>query len=103
MRKSSKGRFRARHVSGAPTLTCVHCNRVVAPLVSFVRTLYKDWNEASSRRAQTFPAQRGQAGRGVWIFRGTAEYAREVPWLEYVPTVSRPWEDTKWRADRARG
>ena len=28
--------------------------------------------------------------------------AREVPWLTYVPTVSRPWEDKEWRGETGR-
>jgi ferredoxin--NADP+ reductase len=29
-------------------------------------------------------------------------FAREVPWLEYVPTVSRPWDDGKWTGETGR-
>ena len=28
--------------------------------------------------------------------------AREVPWLTYVPTVSRPWEDKAWSGETGR-
>jgi ferredoxin--NADP+ reductase len=28
--------------------------------------------------------------------------AREVEWLEYVPTVSRPWDDPDWAGERGR-
>ena len=28
--------------------------------------------------------------------------AAEVPWFEYVPTVSRPWEDPEWRGETGR-
>ena len=28
--------------------------------------------------------------------------AKEVEWLEYVPTVSRPWEDPDWAGERGR-
>jgi ferredoxin--NADP+ reductase len=29
-------------------------------------------------------------------------FADEVPWLTYVPTVSRPWEDQKWTGETGR-
>jgi ferredoxin--NADP+ reductase len=28
--------------------------------------------------------------------------AHEVPWLTYVPTVSRPWEDPEWKGETGR-
>ena len=29
-------------------------------------------------------------------------YAREAPWLDYVATVSRPWEDKDWKGEVGR-
>ncbi len=29
-------------------------------------------------------------------------FAAEVPWLEYVPTISRPWDDSKWTGEVGR-
>ena len=31
-----------------------------------------------------------------------ARYASEVPWFKYVPTVSRPWEETQWTGESGR-
>ena len=30
------------------------------------------------------------------------QIASEVPWLTYVPSISRPWEDTEWRGETGR-
>jgi ferredoxin--NADP+ reductase len=30
------------------------------------------------------------------------EVAARVPWLEYAPTVSRPWEDPSWTGETGR-
>ena len=30
------------------------------------------------------------------------KFAQEVPWFEYVPTVSRPWDDEKWTGETGR-
>jgi len=75
----------------------------VAPYVSFVRTLYKDWNEDKFKGEHKLFLLNG-ASRS-WEFGYVEElqkYAREVPWLKYVPTVSRPWEDTKWTGEIGR-
>ena len=46
------------------------------------------------RRAKTLPAQRRQPFLGVWLpATNCGKFAAEVPWLKYVPTVSRPWDD----------
>ena len=29
-------------------------------------------------------------------------YSNEVPWFKYVPTVSRPWEDSNWKGETGR-
>src|SRR5712664_146000 len=29
-------------------------------------------------------------------------FARTVPWLTYVPTISRPWDEPDWRGERGR-
>src|SRR5229473_2805105 len=29
-------------------------------------------------------------------------YSNEAPWFKYVPTVSRPWEDSNWRGETGR-
>jgi len=30
------------------------------------------------------------------------KFAQDVPWLKYVPTVSRPWEDKNWKGETGR-
>ena len=30
------------------------------------------------------------------------EVAAGAPWLKYVPTVSRPWENTEWNGEKGR-
>jgi len=58
-----------------------------------------------------FPLARGPqavllAGRepfvGVWLPEELERYAGEVPWLKYVATVSRPWEDSDWKGETGR-
>jgi ferredoxin--NADP+ reductase len=46
-----------------------------------------------------------QGGSRSWEFGYREElqqYASEVPWFEYVATVSRPWEDKNWIGETGR-
>ncbi len=48
-----------------------------------------------------------QGGSRSWEFGYREELERiaaEVPWLKYVATISRPWEDAAWKgSNRPRG
>jgi ferredoxin--NADP+ reductase len=75
----------------------------VAPYISYLRTLYKDWTD------KNFPADIHlyliNAASRSWEFgyhHEIDQLASKVPWLTYVPTVSRPYEDTAWRGETGR-
>lgn len=103
LRKSAKGNFtldlsgkRANHFLIA-TVTGV------APYVSYVRSLYHEWKSGKSNGAHKLFILEG-ASRS-WELGYSAELekvAGEVPWLTYVPTVSRPWEDQTWKGETGR-
>jgi ferredoxin--NADP+ reductase len=103
MRKAAKGRF-------TMNLTAAHTNHLLvstvtglAPFLSYLRTLQYD-------------QARGQCpeGRRVFLINGAsrswefgyheelANIASQSPWLAYVPTVSRPWEDSVWNGEIGR-
>ena len=103
MRKIAKGRFTLDLKSGHHNHLLLATVTGIAPYVSYIRTLHADWKE------KRFPADlklyviQG-ASRG-WEFGYRAELERiasEVPWLTYVPTVSRPWEDAAWHGETGR-
>ncbi len=103
MRKAAKGRFTLDLQSGRKKHFLLATVTGLAPYVSMVRTLYRDWKEG------TFPA-----GTQLFVLQGASRswelgyreefenYAREVPWLRYIPTVSRPWEDKAWQGEVGR-
>ena len=103
MRKSPKGRFTLDTASD-------HCNHLhistvtgVAPFVSNVRKLYRDWKDGKFRGEYSLYLLNG-ASRS-WEFGYHHELlrmSREVPWLKYAATVSRPWEDEKWSGEKGR-
>jgi ferredoxin--NADP+ reductase len=104
MRKTSKGRFTLE--TSAPGRThhfLVSTVTGVAPFVSYARTFSKDWQDGK------FPS-----GHKVFLLNGASrswefgyheellKISQAMPWLTYVPTVSRPWEDEQWTGEKGR-
>ena len=103
MRRIAKGRFTLDMAGPVTNHLLVSTVTGVAPFVSFVRTLHKDWKEGKFDGAHKLFLLNG-ASRS-WEFGYLDElqkFAREAPWLKYVPTVSRPWEDEKWQGETGR-
>ena len=103
VRKIAKGRFTLDLKSGHRNHLLLATVTGIAPYVSYIRTLYADWKE------NRFPGELRlyviQGASRSWEFGYREELERiagEVPWLTYVPTVSRPWEDTVWRGETGR-
>lgn len=103
LRKISKGRFTLDLKSGHKNHLLLSTVTGVAPYISYVRTLYKDWSDG------TFPADIHlyliNAASRSWEFgyhEELAQLAAKVSWLTYVPSISRPYEDTVWRGEVGR-
>jgi len=102
MRKAAKGRFTLDLKSGHKNHLLLATVTGIAPFVSYIRTLHADW------KAKRFPAIHLYLINGAsrsWEFGYREEVERvaaEVPWLTYVTSVSRPWEDTAWRGETGR-
>lgn len=103
MRKMAKGRFTLDLKSGHKNHLLISTVTGIAPYVSYIRTLYKDWKEGN------FPGDIHiyvlQAASRSWEFGYWEELrkiAGEVGWLHAVATVSRPWEDAAWTGEVGR-
>jgi ferredoxin--NADP+ reductase len=101
MRKAAKGRFtldtRRNHHLLISTVTGL------APFVSYLRTLHKDWKEGRFTGEHNLYLLNG-ASRS-WEFGYLEEVqkiAAEFPWLKHVFTVSRPWDDDSWKGEVGR-
>jgi ferredoxin/flavodoxin---NADP+ reductase len=127
-RKIAKGRFTLDLRSGRTEHLLVSTVTGVAPFVSYVRTLYRDWKNGGSahgapdahgeHKAQDTTSAHGAenmpgphklfclhgASRSFeFAYREELEHiAAEAPWFKYVPTVSRPWEDSNWKGETGR-
>jgi ferredoxin/flavodoxin---NADP+ reductase len=103
MRKVPKGRFSLDTESGRKNHLLISTVTGVAPFVSYVRTLSKDWKENRFDGSHKLFLLNG-ASR-PWEFGYKDElmaFAKELPWFKYVPTVSRPWDHADWPGETGR-
>jgi ferredoxin--NADP+ reductase len=103
VRKSARGNFTLDLSGGCVNHFLIGTVTGVAPYVSYVRALHREWKAAPGGPQPKLFVLEG-ASRS-WEFGYSAEFdavSREVPWLTYVPTVSRPWEDQNWHGETGR-
>jgi ferredoxin/flavodoxin---NADP+ reductase len=107
VRKTAKGRF-LTDVSAAksevPNDHLFLCTVTgVAPFLSLVRTLAQDARDGkplSDRRL--FLIEGASRSSELGYNEELEQLARDLPWLTYVPTVSRPWDDPGWSGEVGR-
>ena len=102
MRKVAKGRFTLDGASGHKQHYLVATVTGVAPYVSMARTAAREANQGKQPdgRIVVLPS----ASRS-WEFAYLQELqalAERHAWFEYIPTVSRPWEDEHWTGEVGR-
>lgn len=105
LRRFAKGRFTLDLRSGRKNHLLLSTVTGVAPYVSFVRTIYADWKKGGTPMPGEHRLFCIQGASRSWEFGYRDELekvAAEAPWLKYVPTVSRPWEDAGWTGERGR-
>jgi ferredoxin--NADP+ reductase len=103
MRKVAKGRFTLDTTSGRTNHLLVCTVTGVAPFVSYVRTLYRDWKEGKfSGDHKLFILNGASHSTEFGYCEELQNFAKEVPWLKYVPTISRPWENEAWKGETGR-
>ncbi len=104
-RKIAKGRFTLDLRSGRTKHLLVSTVTGIAPFVSYVRTLYRDWKSGDRPMPGNHELYCLQGASRSWEFGYREElerYSNEAPWFKYVPTVSRPWEDSNWKEEIGR-
>jgi ferredoxin--NADP+ reductase len=71
--------------------------------VSYVRALYRDWKSGKFDGAHKLYLLNGASRPYEFGYKDElTRFAQEVPWLEYVPTVSRPWDHRDWSGETGR-
>jgi ferredoxin--NADP+ reductase len=103
MRKVPKGRFTLDTQSGHKKHFLVATVTGLAPYCSMVRTFSRDWKEGKFPDGFQLVCLQGASRSWELGYREELEgYARELPWLTYIPTISRPWEDAQWKGEVGR-
>jgi ferredoxin/flavodoxin---NADP+ reductase len=104
LRKFAKGRFTLDLRSGRKNHLLLSTVTGVAPYVSYLRTVYADWKKGTPLPGEhRFFCMQGASRSWEFGYREELEkYEAEVPWLKYVTTVSRPWEDLEWKGELGR-
>lgn len=103
MRKVPKGKFSLDIQNGRKNHLLISTVTGVAPFVSYVRTLARDWKEGRFDGTHNLFLLNG-ASR-PWEFGYLEElnqFDKEMPWFKYVPTVSRPWDHEDWGGEIGR-
>jgi len=103
MRKVAKGRFTLDTKSGRTNHLLICTVTGLAPFVSYVRQLLKDGGEGRFAGEHKLFLLEGASRSWEFGYQKEMEAAAaEAPWLKYVTTVSRPWEDTAWKGEVGR-
>jgi len=103
MRKVAKGRFTLNSSGDRKNHFLICTVTGVAPYVSYIRTLHRDWKEGRFHGEQNLFLLNGASRSWEFGYREEIQkYASAVPWLKYVPTVSRAWDDPNWSGEVGR-
>jgi ferredoxin--NADP+ reductase len=103
MRKVAKGRFTLETKSGRTKHLLLCTVTGIAPFISYIRGLYKDWKEGKFAGEHQLYMVNGASRSWEFGYREEVEkIAADVRWLTYIPTISRPWEDPKWQGETGR-
>ena len=104
-RRIAKGRFLLDLRSGHANHLFVCTVTGVAPFVSYVRTLARDWKNGNGPLPgeHKFFCLQGASHSFEFGYREELErQAIDAPWFAYVPSVSRPWDEAQWRGETGR-
>lgn len=102
-RRIAKGRFTLDMKSGRTNHLLLATVTGIAPFVSYVRTLHADWKKGQMPGEHRLYVVHGASRSWEFGYREEIEkVAAEVPWLKYVPSVSRPLEDLAWKGEKGR-
>jgi len=103
MRKVAKGRFTLDTKSGRTNHLLICTVTGVAPFVSYVRSMVKAWKEGTLTGGHKLFLLEGASYEKEFGYRAELEKAAaEAPWLDYVSTLSRPWENSDWKGEVGR-
>ncbi len=103
IRKTAKGRFLHELADEPADHLLLSTVTGIAPFLSLARTLARGWAEGKFTGDRRLFLIQGASRSSEFGYRDEIEQlARDLPWLTYVPTVSRPWDDPDWTGETGR-
>jgi ferredoxin--NADP+ reductase len=103
MRKVPKGKFSLDTSNGKKNHLLISTVTGVAPFVSYVRTLAKDWKDGRFDGSHQLYLLNGASRPWEFGYRDElTQFEKDLPWFRYVPTVSRPWDHSDWPGEIGR-
>ena len=103
VRKVAKGIFTLDEKSGHRKHFMVSTVTGVSPFVSIARTLHLEEKEGKPPGGHKIFVLEGASRSWELAYdKELASIERDVDWLRYVPTISRPWEDPSWSGEQGR-
>jgi ferredoxin/flavodoxin---NADP+ reductase len=102
LRRAAKGLFLYDHAGAHKHHFMVATVTGVAPYASIVRQFVANARKGAAVPAHITVLEAASLSAELGYDAEFAEYAREFEWLDYIPTVSRPWVDTAWTGERGR-
>ena len=103
MRKIAKGKFLLDTGQRKRNHLLISTVTGVAPFISYVRTLAKEWEEGRFDGSRRLYLLNGASQPREFGYRTElAELEKDLPWFKYVATVSRPWDHAEWHGEIGR-
>jgi ferredoxin--NADP+ reductase len=103
IRRRAKGRFLLDRTSGRTNHLLLCTVTGIAPFVSYARMLKKEWDEGAFKGDHRLFLIQGASRVIEFGYQDEIErLAHAVPWLTYVPTISRPWDEPGWGGETGR-
>jgi ferredoxin--NADP+ reductase len=100
-RRVAKGRFTLDTKSGRTNHLLLCTVTGIAPFVSYVRSLHRD-SKNSRIDHKLFLIEAASHSSEFGYREEMEQLAAEAPWLTYIPTVSRPWDERDWHGESGR-
>ena len=102
-RKVAKGRFTLDADSGRTNHLLLATVTGIAPFVSYIRSLRQQRQDGGMTGRQKLFVIEGASRSWEFGYRHEIEpIAAQAPWLKYVTSISRPWEDAAWKGEVGR-
>jgi ferredoxin/flavodoxin---NADP+ reductase len=102
IRRSTKGAFLFDRKSGHPNHFMVATVTGAAPYIAMLRQFISDIREGQAAPQRMLVLHAGSVSEELGYIEELSCAAREYPWFEYVPTISRHWLDPHWTGERGR-